>query len=99
MGEVAAIILLAMEVNVEADEIEKTQIEIFGGRIVRVGEKAGGIGLLADVVELAQKIADCARPVPSRDVGANFVAEAIGQNRVAVLAEILDPRANGIANV
>jgi hypothetical protein len=34
MRHVAAKIFLAVEVDVEANEIEKAEIEIFGGRII-----------------------------------------------------------------
>src|ERR1700688_2544290 len=88
MRQVTAKVFLAMQINVERNEIEKTQIEIFGRRIVRICKERFGIDLLAEISELGEKVADGARPVPAHDIRANFVADAIGGNRLAELARL-----------
>src|SRR5665213_2211647 len=99
MSHVAAKIFLAMEVNIEANEIEKIEIEVFGGRIVRIGKNALWIGLLADVAKLGEEFTDYARPVPSRDIRSDLVAEAVRENRIAILFQFIDTALNRLANV
>ena len=62
VGQVAAEVFLAMEVHVERNEIEKTQIEILGRGIVRVGEKRAGIDLFSQITEFGEKAAVGAGP-------------------------------------
>ena len=98
MRQVAAEIFLAMQIDVERNEIEKTQIEIFSGRIVRVGEERAGIDLFAKVAEFGEKITDGARPVPSHDIRSNLVADAVGGDGLAELARLENALANRVAN-
>ena len=98
MRQVAAEVFLAMQIHVERNEIEKTQIEIFGRRIVRVGEKRAGIDLFAEVTQLGEEAADGARPVPAHDVRANLVADAVGGDRLAELARVENRLADGVAD-
>src|SRR5271170_130942 len=77
MRQVPAEILLAMQIHVERNEIEKTKIEIFGRRIVRIRKERGGINLFAEVPQLGEEVADGSRPVPAYDVRTNLVADAI----------------------
>src|SRR5260370_28940429 len=93
MRQVTPKIFLAMEINVERNEIEKTQIEIFSRRIIRIGEERFGIDLLPEIAELGEKAADGARTVPAHDIRANFVADAVGRDRLAELARL----ENGLA--
>src|SRR5271170_551902 len=86
--QVAAEIFFAMEIDVERNEIEKTQIEIFSGGIVRIGEERAGVELFAEVAQLGEKVADGARAVPAHDIRANLVADAVSQNSFAELARV-----------
>src|ERR1700719_1055957 len=98
MRQVAAKVFLAMQINVERNEIEKTKIEIFSRRIIRIGEERFGIDLLAEIAELGEKAADRARPVPAHDVGTNFVADTVGRNRLAELARLENSLADRVAD-
>src|SRR6266436_6681870 len=99
MREVAAEILFAMQIDVERNEIEKTQIEIFRRRIVRIGKKRVGFDLLSQVVEFAKKATDRARPMPSHNIRANLVADAVSRNSLAKLAHLCDRLSDRVANV
>ena len=98
MRQVAAEVFLAMQINVERNEIEKTQIEIFGRRIVRIGEQRAGIDLLSKVAELGEKAADGARPVPAHDIRSNLVADAVGCDGLAELARLENRIADRVAD-
>src|ERR1700685_4485325 len=100
MSEVAAEVLLAMQIDVERNEIEKTQIEIFRRRIVRVSEQRARIDLFTEVAQLGEKTADRAGTVPAHDIRANLVADAVGGDRLAELARFehrLSGRLAGVA--
>src|SRR5690348_14158869 len=79
MGQVAAEVGLAMEVNIETDEVEKAQIQIFRRWIIRVGEERIRREAFADIIQVIEKPADRARAVPADDVGTDLVAEAEGE--------------------
>src|SRR5271169_5277922 len=98
MSEIAAEVLLAMEIDVERNEIEKTKIEIFGRRIVRVGEQRVRIDLFAEVAQLGEKFTDGARPVPAYDVRADLVADAVGGDGLAELARVEHALTDGVAD-
>src|SRR5208283_4163143 len=83
MRQVTAKVFLAMQIHVERNEIEKTQIEIFSGRIVGISEKRAGVELFSEVTQFGEEAADGARPVPAHDVRANLVADAVGRDRLA----------------
>src|SRR5260370_27494096 len=83
MCQVAAEVLLAMQIDIERNEIEKTQIEIFSRWIIRVSEERAGIDLLSEVTKLGEKVADGARPMPSPDIRANLVCHPLLHERFA----------------
>src|SRR5208283_5516362 len=90
MGQVTAEVCLVMQINVERNEIEKTQIKIFGRRIVRIGEKRAGIDLFSEVTEFGEKAADGARPMPAHDIRSNLVADAVGCDGLTEFARLED---------
>src|SRR3984957_11412403 len=98
MRQVTAKIFFAMQINIERNEIEKTQVEIFGRRIVRVGEERVGIDLFSQVTELREKFADGAWTVPSHDIGPNLIADAVSRDRLAELMRVEDGVANSLAD-
>ena len=98
MRQVTAEIFFAMQIHVERNEIEKTQIEIFGRRIVRVGEERVGIDLFSEVTKLRKKIADRARSVPPHDIRSNLVADAVSRDCLAELTRVENGLANRLAD-
>src|SRR3990172_6830854 len=99
MSQIAAVVGLVVEIDVETDEIEKVQLEILGRGIVRIREQALGVVLLADVVEFSEKAAHAASAVPSHDIRANLVAESIGEDRFAMLPHLGDRGPDRAADV
>ena len=77
----------------------KLKIEIFGRRIVRVGEERAGIDLFSEVAEFGEKAADGARPMPAHDIRANLVADAVGGDGLAELARVENRLADGVADL
>src|SRR5437899_6902415 len=52
--------VLRLEVHVEADEVEKRQPQVFGGRVVDVGDKPVGVFFLDHPVHPLEVALDCA---------------------------------------
>ena len=93
-GEVAVKILLAVEVDIESDEVAVLREEVFGRGVARVGKKGLGIGLAADGDQLLDEFRDFASTEPADHVGRNFVAHEVSKNgRVAGIFR--DPIADG----
>ena len=99
MSQVTAEVFLAMQIHVERNEIEKTQIKILGRRIVRIGEKRSGIDLFSEVAEFGEEAADGARPVPAHDIRSNLIADAVGCDGLAEFARLENRLADRVADV
>ena len=68
-----------LEVNVERNDVEKRQIQIFGGRIVRVGDDSLRVLVFRRATEAGDVFLNSVPTVPAhyrgRDLVANRVAE------------------------
>ena len=77
-------LLFRFEEDVEADEIEERELEVFGRGIVDVRDEGVGIFLRRHAVELFQELLDSPAPVPAHDRSRDLVADRIGEHgRVA----------------
>src|SRR5207247_2657418 len=76
-GQVGVQAGLGLEIDVEANEIEKRELEIFGGRIIDVGHQAVGIAGFGQIIEPLEKTLQLAAAMPTHDRGWKFVAEGI----------------------
>ena len=74
-AEVADEVLLAMEIDVVAVEIDLARQEIFGRRKIRVGGEGEGIVLLDDAHEGIEEFLHAPRAVPADEVGRDFVVD------------------------
>ena len=78
--EVAVEIVLAVEIDIESDEVAVLREQVFRWRVARVGEQGLGIGFAADVDELFDELRDLARAEPANHRGGNFVANEVAEN-------------------
>ncbi len=74
-AEVAGEVLLAMEVDVVAVEIDLARQQVFGRRKVCVGGEGEGIVLLDDAHERVEEFLHAPRAVPADEVGRDFVVD------------------------
>ena len=88
---------LVVQVDVERADIEKGQLEIFGGRKVHVGEQAVRRKGLAFVIQLAQESFDPRLSVPSHDRRGNLVAQGEHQHR-GMMAKLPHSLSDVLAN-
>ncbi len=88
MGHVAPEVIFPMQIYVEAEQVEETQLQVLSRRIVAIGEKPLRVDILAEVVQLGQKAAHPAHPMPSDQVGTNLVAQAVGEDHITELAHL-----------
>ncbi len=72
--EIRAQIALAVQVDVEGAHVEAGEVEVFGGREVRVGEQRRRRRRLRVVVELAEEALDARRAVPAHHTRRDLVA-------------------------
>ena len=85
--EVAAEVDLAVEVDVEGDEVDEVgHVEVLGGRKVGVAHQRGGRALLHLVAQRAQEVAHAIGSVPAHDVGRHLVADEEAEERGMVAA-------------
>src|SRR5262249_54425067 len=71
--------LARLEVNVEAREVQKGKVEVFGGRKIDVGDQRLRILRLGRFVESPHEALDAPAPVPAHDAGRNFVAGRVAE--------------------
>ncbi len=79
-GEVAVEVVLAVQVDIEGDEVAVLREEVFGGRVARVGEQGAGIGLASDLDQLLDKLGDLARAEPADHGCRNFVSHEVAED-------------------
>ena len=90
--------LLSFQVNIEADEIEEREFQIFGGRIVNITEETFGIFCFRSAVNGFEKALNTARATPTHDRSGDFVAYRVAENR-RVTRALTDGGAHTIFNV
>jgi len=73
--------VLRLEVHVEADEVEKRQPQVFGGRVVDVGDKPVGVFFLDHPVHPLEVALDRATADVARHRRGYLVAEGVAQQR------------------
>src|SRR6266849_4240064 len=79
-AEVAALV----QVDVEGENVNEREFQVFGGGEIGVGDKALGVLLLSDVIELPQKGFHFSRAMPPNDRGRDLLPHAVHQDgRVA----------------
>src|SRR5690606_33443487 len=66
-----------MQVNVEADEIERLRLKKFRSRIIRVRAKTIGIDAFSFSDEFIDELRHLCRTAPTYDVGRNFIRDAV----------------------
>src|SRR5260370_29263592 len=79
-GEIAVQTFLFLQINIEANKIEKWQFEVLSRRIVDVSEKRRGIFCLCRSIEFFQKALDAPRAIPAHNRGRNLVANRVTQD-------------------
>ena len=89
--EISDEVFLAMQIDVEREEIGEVGFEIFGGREIRVADEPLGIAALDDLHQLAQEGGDAPGAVPADDVRGDLVADQQRGHRRMVLACLSRP--------
>ena len=69
-----------LEIHVEADQVDEGQLEVFGGRIVDVGDQRGGILGPGHVTEPRQELLHAAATVPAHDWGRDLVPDRVAED-------------------
>ena len=94
--EVATKVLSLLEEHVERDEVELVGAEVFGRRVVGIGDEAVFVLFPHDVRELLDDLGDRARAHPTHHVGRNLIAQRQAQHDVGS-RELPGDRPNGRA--
>ncbi len=74
-GQIAPELGAFLEVDVERDEVDATQLEVLRRRVVRVGDQHVGVDIVGNVDERVDQTRDGGDAVPPDDVGGKLVAE------------------------
>src|SRR5215468_9719786 len=69
-----------MQIHVERHQIEKRELEVFGGRIIHIREKSSWVFGLSGPIELAKELLDSGCAVPSNNRSGNVVANVVTQD-------------------
>src|SRR5262249_39338598 len=73
--------IFRMQIDVERHQIEKRELEVFGGRVIHICEKGSWIFGLSGPIELAKELLDFGCAVPSDNRSGNFVSNGVAQDR------------------
>ena len=79
-GEIRLHRLVRFEVDVEADQIEKRQLEVFGRRVVDVGDERVPVDLLHGRAKLLDEALDLPTAVPPDDRGGDLVPDGVAED-------------------
>ena len=73
--------LARLEVDIEADEIQKRQLQVFGGWEIDVADQGSGVLLLHYAVQALDEFFDTPAPIPAHNGGGNFIANRVAEQR------------------
>ena len=79
-SQIAFKLLGSLQVDVEGDDVDRIKAEIFGGRIVDVGDQRSGVLHLHGPTETCQKALDPGRAIPADDLSGNFVTDGVAEH-------------------
>src|SRR5262245_12460415 len=79
-GEVRTKLVTLVKVDVEREDIDESELEVFGGREVRVRHQTVRIRLTRDVAQLAQETLNLSGSMPADDRRRNLLADAVHQH-------------------
>ena len=80
-GQVRFQTILGLEVHVEAHQVEKRQVQIFGRGIVHIRHEPVRVLFFRGMIESFQVTLDRAAAVPSHDGCRDFVPDGVAENR------------------